>query len=160
MKSDLVVISWWSNCLGLACLHNLATYTRNRNIYVVQVGKTEQQKERFRPHLPPGVEELPYPPDRSAEDWRVREAVAAEFWPENQLEALTREEDETAESAPSEAPEPIIAGKIDIGAFAVEILASAINPYPRKADAEFVWDEGEAEKTGPFAALAKLRQDR
>jgi len=79
MKSDLVVISWWSNCLGLACLHNLATYTRNRNIYVVQVGKTEQQKERFRPHLPPGIEELPYPPDRSAEDWRVREAVAREL---------------------------------------------------------------------------------
>jgi len=44
MKSDLVVISWWSNCLGLACLHNLATYTRNRNIYVVQVGKRSNKK--------------------------------------------------------------------------------------------------------------------
>jgi hypothetical protein len=79
MRSDLVVISWWSNCLGLACLHNLVAYARNRNIYVVQVGKPEEQKERFRAYLPPGVKELPYPPDRGAEDWRVREAVAREL---------------------------------------------------------------------------------
>lgn len=79
MRSDLVVISWWSNCLGLACLYNLVNYTRNRDIYVVQVGKSEEQKERFRAYLPPGVKELPYPPDRGAEDWRVRETVAREL---------------------------------------------------------------------------------
>lgn len=79
MKSDLVVISWWANCLGLACLHNLAVYARGRNIYVVQVGKPEEQKQRFRAFLPPGVHELPYPVDRSGEDWRVRETVAREL---------------------------------------------------------------------------------
>jgi len=79
MKSDLVVISWWSNSLGLACLHRLVHYTRNRRIYVVQAGKPEEQKERFRAYLPPGVEELPYAPDRPGEDWRVREAVAREL---------------------------------------------------------------------------------
>ena len=79
MRSDLVVISWWSNCLGLACLYNLIEYARNRNIYVVQVGKPEEQKERFRAYLPPGVEELPYPPDRGAEDWCVRETVACKL---------------------------------------------------------------------------------
>jgi hypothetical protein len=79
LRSDLIVISWWSNCLGLTCLYNLAQHTRNRNIYVVQVGKTEAQKERFRVYLPPAVEELPYPPERSAEDWRVRETVAREL---------------------------------------------------------------------------------
>lgn len=79
MKSDLVVISWWANCLGLACLHNLVTYTANRDIHVIQAGKTEEQKERFRAHLPFDVIELPYPPDRPAEDWRVREAVAREL---------------------------------------------------------------------------------
>jgi len=79
MRSDVVVISWWSNCLALACLYNLVAYTRNRRIYVVQVGKTEQQKERFRAYLPPSVEELPYAADRPAEDWRVREAVAREL---------------------------------------------------------------------------------
>ena len=79
MRSDLVVVSWWSNCLGLACLSNLVEYTRNRNIYVVQVGKPEEQKERFRALLPSAVEELPYPPNRGAEDWRVRETVAREL---------------------------------------------------------------------------------
>jgi hypothetical protein len=79
MKSDLVVISWWSNCLGLACLHRLVEHTKNRNIYVVQAGKPEGQRERFRQNLPLHVKELPYPPERSGEDWRVREAVAREL---------------------------------------------------------------------------------
>ena len=79
MKSDLVVISWWSNCLGLSCLHRLVRHTRQRTILVVQVGKPEGQKERFRAHLPAAVTELPYPAHRSGEDWRVREAVAREL---------------------------------------------------------------------------------
>lgn len=79
MRSVLVVISWWSNCLGLVCLHNLVKYTSHRNTCVIQVGKPEEQKERFRAHLPPSIEELPYPPHRAAEDWRVREAVARDL---------------------------------------------------------------------------------
>jgi len=79
MRSELVVISWWSNCLGLVCLHNLVKYTSHRNTCVIQVGKPEEQKERFRAHLPPSIEELPYPSHRAAEDWRVREAVAREL---------------------------------------------------------------------------------
>jgi hypothetical protein len=79
VRSDLVVISWWSNCLGLACLHRLARHTRKRYLYVVQTGKPEAQKERFRSYLPLPVEELPYPPGRGAEDWRVRETVAREL---------------------------------------------------------------------------------
>jgi hypothetical protein len=79
MKSDLVVISWWSNCLALTCLQHLIKHTRNRHIYVIQVGKPEAQKERFRTYLAPQIKELPYPPDRGAEDWRVRETVAREL---------------------------------------------------------------------------------
>lgn len=79
VKSDLVVISWWSNSLGLVCLHKLVEHTRERSIYVVQAGKPEEQMERFRAYLPPSVEELPYPAERSGEDWRVREAVAREL---------------------------------------------------------------------------------
>jgi len=84
MRSELVVISWWSNCLALACLHNLVEHTRDRNIYVVQVGKPEEQKTRFRALLPPEVQELSYPPDRPAEDWRVREAIARELLDDRQ----------------------------------------------------------------------------
>jgi hypothetical protein len=79
MKSELVVISWWSNCLALACLHRLVQHTRDRRIYVLQVGKPEEQRDHFREYLPPGVEELPYGPDRPGEDWRVRETVAREL---------------------------------------------------------------------------------
>ncbi|MBN1936028.1 MAG: hypothetical protein JW934_15270 [Anaerolineae bacterium] len=79
MKSELIVISWWSNSLGLTCLHNLARYARARGIFVVQVGKPEVQKERFRALLPSAVTELFYPASRPAEDWRVREAVAREL---------------------------------------------------------------------------------
>jgi hypothetical protein len=79
VRSGLVVISWWSNCLGLTCLHSLVRHTRERDIYVLQVGKPEEGKERFRAYVPPGVVELCYPPDRPAEDWRVRETVAREL---------------------------------------------------------------------------------
>jgi hypothetical protein len=79
VRSDLVVISWWSNSLGLACLHGLVERTRDREIYVIQAGKPAEQMERFRACLPPSVRELPYSPERSGEDWRVREAVAREL---------------------------------------------------------------------------------
>jgi len=79
MKSDLVVISWWSNCLGLACIHNLTIHAPNRTVYYLQVGKTAEGKERFRALVPPGVIELPYSAQRPAEDWRVREAAAREL---------------------------------------------------------------------------------
>jgi uncharacterized metal-binding protein YceD (DUF177 family) len=93
---------------------------------------------------------------------RIRESFTVEFWPAGDIEALNDSEQEA--SPDYESPEPIVAGKIDIGALAAEILASAINPYPRKADAEFVWDGVEddamSEPSGPFAKLAKLRPDR
>jgi hypothetical protein len=79
MKSPLVVISWWSNCLGLACLHNLVRYTENRDLYVVQVGKSAMQEERFRDHLPPAVKELPYAAHLPAEHCKVIEAVARDL---------------------------------------------------------------------------------
>jgi hypothetical protein len=72
LNSQIVVISWWSNCLGLDCLHRLAAYThRQREIFVVQVGKPETQKELFRLYLPVGVRELPYPAVAPGEHSRV-----------------------------------------------------------------------------------------
>ncbi|MFN2226520.1 MAG: hypothetical protein ACK2UY_09440 [Anaerolineae bacterium] len=81
MKSDLVVVSWWSNCLALRCIEHLVAGTEGRTIYVLQVGKSEAQKARFRRHLPPGVTELAYPADRPAEHCRVLEAVVGELLP-------------------------------------------------------------------------------
>lgn len=72
----MVVISWWSNCLGLTCLRHLALHTRQREIYVVQVGKSAEQKARFSRCLPAGVQELSYPDDLPGEHCMVVEMVA------------------------------------------------------------------------------------
>ena len=76
IRSRIVVISWWSNCLGLSCLHRLAAHTRSRSVGVVQVGKSPGQRERFREHMPPRVAELPYPAAAPAEHSRVLADVA------------------------------------------------------------------------------------
>lgn len=73
LHSAIVVISWWSNCLGLACLWHLATAVPGRALHVVQVGKSEAQKRRFRRHLPVGVEEIAYPATAPGEHGRVIE---------------------------------------------------------------------------------------
>ncbi|KAA3665365.1 MAG: hypothetical protein DWQ04_00965 [Chloroflexi bacterium] len=71
MHSSLVVISWWSNCLGLTCLHKLAKFTQDRPIFVVQVGKSNRQKKLFRQFLPQNVQELDVATDAPAEHSRV-----------------------------------------------------------------------------------------
>lgn len=76
MYSRLVVISWWSNCLGLACLHRLAQYTEARPLSVVQVGKSAAQRRKFVEQLPRGVTELPYSESAPAEHSRVLRDVA------------------------------------------------------------------------------------
>lgn len=76
MRSPFVIISWWSNCLGLTCLQHLTEHTSNRDIYVVQVGKSHRQRQSFRNHIPKGVTELPYPVDAPAEHSRVLGDIA------------------------------------------------------------------------------------
>lgn len=79
--SAIVVISWWSNCLGLDCLHRLAQYTPDRELIVVQVGKSPEQKQRFREHLPPHVSELFYPDHAPGEHSRVIQNIALHQMP-------------------------------------------------------------------------------
>lgn len=74
--SPLVITSWWSNSLGLTCLHRLAAYYPRRPIYVVQAGKSIEQMARFRALVPPGVIELIYPAELPADDSRMREYIA------------------------------------------------------------------------------------
>ena len=58
-------------------------------------------------------------------------------------------------------PEPIEQGEIRIGRFICEIVASAIDPFPRADDAAL--DHAEAANTqpeaNPFAVLAQLKRD-
>lgn len=58
-------------------------------------------------------------------------------------------------------PDPIVGGRIDLGALAAEFMALGIDPWPRKPGVEFtpVEEEGEAAES-PFARLARLKKDR
>lgn len=49
-------------------------------------------------------------------------------------------------------PEPLVDGAVDLGAVAAEFLALALDPYPRKPDADFAGHSDVATE-GPFAGL-------
>jgi hypothetical protein len=56
-------------------------------------------------------------------------------------------------------PDPIIGGRIDLGALAAEFLSLGLDPYPRKPGVDFEAPEGDAPgEESPFAALGKLRR--
>ena len=54
-------------------------------------------------------------------------------------------------------PEPLVDGKVDLGAIATEFLMLGLDPYPRKPDAVFQPPPDEEPDPGPFAALAALK---
>ncbi len=51
-------------------------------------------------------------------------------------------------------PDPIIDGKIDLGALAAEFFALGLDPYPRKPGASFELPEELEATVSPFSALA------
>ncbi len=96
----------------------------------------------------------------------IDETVCVECWPEDEID---QDKDGEAEDAgegslPEDPPVPIVGGKIDLGAFAAEVLASSINPYPRKEGVAFDWQDsknGAGEKSeSPFAKLAALKSKK
>ncbi len=54
-------------------------------------------------------------------------------------------------------PEPLIDGKIDLGAVAAEFLMLGIDPYPRKEGAHFDLPKSDDAGSKPFAALEALK---
>lgn len=54
--------------------------------------------------------------------------------------------------------EPIVDGKVDLGAIATEFLILGIDPYPRKPGAVFEAPRSADRDTTPFAALAALKK--
>jgi Large ribosomal RNA subunit accumulation protein YceD len=98
-------------------------------------------------------------------DERIDEEVSLECWPEDQIASddADTEPDPVFGELPDDPPVPIIGGKVDLGALAAEILASAINPYPRKDDVEFLWEDPQDAAnpvSGPFGDLAKWKPQR
>ncbi len=59
--------------------------------------------------------------------------------------------------AKDEPPEPLVNGKIDLGAVAAEFLLLGIDPYPRKPGVQFDLPKSEDTGNRPFAALEALK---
>jgi hypothetical protein len=76
MRSSVIITSWWSNCLGLTCLHRLLAFAPGREVYIMQAGKSVVQMDRFREFLPKRVKELIYPSYILADDSAMREYLA------------------------------------------------------------------------------------
>ena len=57
-------------------------------------------------------------------------------------------------------PDPIVDGKIDLGALAAEFLALGLDPYPRKPGVAFDPPEPQGGRDSPFAALAEPKKKR
>jgi len=65
------------------------------------------------------------------------------------------------DAAGDEPPEVLSAdGTADVGAIAAEFLLLGIDPYPRKPGAEFRPPAEQGATVSPFAALAKLKNDK
>jgi len=87
---------------------------------------------------------------------RLEEAVELRFAPVAGPSAT----DSAAKGARAddEPPEPLVGGTMDLGAVAAEFLLLGIDPYPRKADAQFTPPAGSDSSAHPFAVLAALKK--
>jgi hypothetical protein len=88
----------------------------------------------------------------------IEEAFEVEFWPAGSLPDMGDVEIEVL-SVPD--VEPIEHGTIEVGLVLFEILAAALDPYPRKSGATLEWQDSESAEdgggAGPFGALKKLK---
>jgi uncharacterized metal-binding protein YceD (DUF177 family) len=81
----------------------------------------------------------------------LTEAIDLVYAPTEQAPAKDLKLDE-------EAPEILVDGKIDLGTIATEFLLLGIDPYPRKAGAEFARVKADDAGARPFAALEALKK--
>ena len=95
--------------------------------------------------------------DLSAVPAAIDETFTVEFWPQELIEERAGDDISFAD----EPPEPIVGGRIAIGAFLSELLSVSLDPYPRNSDDMFSWAPAEKEpRVTPFAELARLRQKK
>ena len=74
------------------------------------------------------------------------------------LDGAAKDDGADHKAGDEEPPEPLIEGKVDLGAIATEFLLLGIDPYPRKAGAEFAAVKTADDSARPFAALEALKK--
>jgi hypothetical protein len=84
----------------------------------------------------------------------IEECFSVDYWPEGSIQ------DDAEEAVPfdTDPPEPLIGGRIPIGALLCEFFILSIDPYPRNEGDEFQWTPQSSEPdASPFADLAHFR---
>jgi hypothetical protein len=86
----------------------------------------------------------------------VDEDVDVRFAPQTAANprSMAAKETETFSLADEDEPDPVINGKIYLGALASEFFALGVDPYPRKPGALFEEDAKSESSDSPFSALA------
>jgi uncharacterized metal-binding protein YceD (DUF177 family) len=90
----------------------------------------------------------------------IDEPVDVRFAPPTDERARGRKEVETVDLDMVDPPDPIVDGKIDLGALATEFFALALDPYPRKPGAEFTPPPDAAPPESPFVVLAEIAKKK
>jgi uncharacterized metal-binding protein YceD (DUF177 family) len=86
----------------------------------------------------------------------VDEEVDVRFAPQKAAKSGSATLEETFSLIDDDEPDPIIDGKIDLGALTAEFFALGLDPYPRKLGAALDEERTSSERTdSPFAALAQ-----
>ena len=95
---------------------------------------------------------------------RIEEAVDVVFLPEANVARMANERaaqpaNHDDEAAPDDLPDPIVGGRIDLGALAAEIMILGLDPYPRKPGVAYTEPETAPpdDVVSPFAALKQLK---
>ncbi len=84
----------------------------------------------------------------------VEEAIDVRFAPRDEArERRPFEEPETVSLTGEDEPDPIVDGKIDLGALAAEFFALGLDPYPRKPGVAFEPPAEPEPETTPFPVL-------
>ena len=85
----------------------------------------------------------------------VDEEIDVRFAPRDPVEQNARRNVlQTFTMSDEDEPDPIVEGKIDIGALTAEFFALGLDPYPRKPGATFKFEPDRSETVSPFSALA------
>ncbi len=87
----------------------------------------------------------------------VEEAVDLKFAPASGTDAGPKNARKRTR-ADDEPPEPLVNGSLDLGVLATEFLILGIDPYPRKAGAQFAPPQLDDAGEHPFAALESLKK--
>lgn len=91
---------------------------------------------------------------------RLEEAIDVVFAPAVGGDGLVgaKPSGRRATASQVEPPEPVVGGKVDLGALATEFLLLGIDPYPRRPGAEFAPPKIANSGEHPFAALETLKK--